>query len=99
MSQQCFSQYTPYQTKKAQEWAANTPILLSTSTSNIPTDGAYKFDPSTHQYSLLEGTLLADAVGKAAMQSDKVGIPVITITYTIWKDNYVCQTCFGEYCP
>ena len=91
-SQQCFSQYTPYQAKKAQEWAANSPILLSSSTSNVPTDGAYKFDPSTHQYSLLEGSLLADAVGKAAMQSDEVGIPVITIIGTIGGKNNVCQT-------
>jgi hypothetical protein len=91
-SQQCFSQYIPYQAMKAQEWAANTPILLSSSTSDVPADGAYKFNPTTHKYSLLEGSLLAEAVGIAAMPPDEVGIPVITLIGTIGKDKRVCQT-------
>ncbi len=90
-SQQCFSQYTPYQAMKAQEWAANTPILLSSTTSDVPTDGAYKFDPTTHRYSILEGSLLAETVGEAAMPPDEVGIHVITLIGTIGKERLVCQ--------
>lgn len=91
-SDQCFSQYTPYQAKKSQEWATATPILLSASSSGVATDGAYKFDTSTRQYSPLGGALLADAVGAAAMEPDQVGIPVITLIGTIGSDTSVCQT-------
>ena len=82
-SDQCLSQYTPYQAKKSQNWASQTPILLSSSSSDVPTDGAYKFNPLTHQYLPLEGTLLTDAVGEVAMQPDQVGVPIITLMSTI----------------
>lgn len=90
-SEHCFSQYTPYQAQKSQEWAMNTPILLSASTSSVPVDGAYKFNRSAHKYLPLTGSLLTDAVGEDAMQPDRVGIPVITLMGTIGKDNEVCQ--------
>ncbi|KAL7553122.1 hypothetical protein ACHAWF_016377 [Thalassiosira exigua] len=91
-SQQCFSQYTPYQAKKSQEWASMSPILLSASSADVPVDGAYKFDPSTRSYSPLEGADLTDAVGEAASPPHRVGIPVITLIGTIGKDRDVCQT-------
>lgn len=90
-SEHCFSQYTPYQAQKSQEWAANTPILLSASSSSVPVDGAYKFNRSAHRYLPLKGSLLTDAVGEGAMQPDRVGIPVITLIGTIGKDNEACQ--------
>ncbi|KAL9187796.1 hypothetical protein ACHAXT_006174 [Thalassiosira profunda] len=91
-SEQCFSQYTPYQAKKSQEWAQATPILLSASSSGVPRDGAYKFHAPTRQYSLLERSSLSDAVGDAAMEPDQVGVPVATLVGTIGKDPGVCQT-------
>ena len=91
-SDQCFSQYTPYQAKKSQEWALATPILLSASSSDVPIDGAYKFNSATKSYSPLEGDALTDAAGEAAMQPDQVGVPVVTLIGTISKDPGTCQT-------
>ena len=91
-SDQCFTQYTPYQAKLSLDWALRTPILLSASTSKVPSDGAYLFDSSTHQYSSLQGDTLTNAVGEAALQPDKVGVPIITFIGTIGKDIHVCQT-------
>lgn len=90
-SEHCFSQYTPYQAQKSQEWAINTPMLLSASSSAVPADGAYKFNRSARKYLHLKGSLLSDAVGEDAMPPDKVGVPVITLIGTIGKDVKVCQ--------
>lgn len=91
-SDHCFSQYTPYQAKKSLDWATHTPLLLSPSSSDVPADGAYKFNPATRRYSPLEGTQFTDAVGTSALTPDKVGIPVITLIGTIGADPDVCQT-------
>ena len=77
---------------KSQDWATKTPILLSSSTSNVAIDGAYKLDPSTRQYLPLKGATFTDAVGESAMQPDQVGVPVLTFIGTIGKDIHVCQT-------
>ena len=91
-SESCFSQYTPYQAMKSQDWALSAPILLSAASSNIPSDGAYKFNTSKRQYMPLEGTSLTNAVGDAAMQPYKVGVPVATFIGTIGALPDVCQT-------
>ncbi len=91
-SEHCFSQYTPYQAQKSQEWAANTPLLLSALSSAVPSDGAYKFNRSAHRYLPLKGSLLTDAVGDDAMQPDRVGVPVVTLMGTIGQEIEVCQT-------
>jgi hypothetical protein len=67
-------------------------MLLSSSSSDVSADGAYRFDPSSNEYTRLEGTFLTDAVGESAMQPDQVGVPVITLIGTIGKDSDVCQT-------
>jgi len=39
-------QLPQYQAKKAQEWAMETPVLLSSMSSEVSVDGAYRFSPS-----------------------------------------------------
>jgi len=91
-SQSCFSQYTPYQAKKSQEWALSTPILLSASSSHVPKDGAYQFNHESKEYVELKGQSFLDALGESAMQPLQVGVPVVTIVGTIGIDQEVCQT-------
>lgn len=79
-SDQCYSQYTPYQAKKSQEWALRTPALLSSISSHVPEDGAYEFDPETRGFVRLDGEKLTNAVGEAALRPERVGIPVVTFS-------------------
>lgn len=88
----CFSQYTPYQAQLSQNWAMSTPILLSASTSEVPLDGAYQFNPTRHQYMQLNGQDLIDATGVSVMEPDEVGVPVVTLIGTVGVERDVCQT-------
>jgi hypothetical protein len=88
----CFSQYTPYQAQIAQEWSMATPVLLSSSASDVPRDGAYQFSAERKQYLPLIGSELNDAAGSDAMLPDRVSIPVVTLIGTIGANRDVCQT-------
>jgi len=88
----CFSQYTPYQAQVSQEWAMSTPLLLSSSSGDVPIDGAYKFNSTIKQYVPLVGQGLTNAVGQYAMLPDQVSIPVVTLIGTIGATRDVCQT-------
>ena len=88
----CFSQYTPYQAEISQEWAMSTPVLLSSSSSDVPRDGAYQFNAARKEYTPLVGSDLADAAGEHAMTPDQVSIPIVTLIGTIGASRDVCQT-------
>lgn len=88
----CFSQYTPYQCEISQEWAMSTPVLLSSASSDVPRDGAYKFDVTKKQYVPLSESELVDAAGEHAMLPDQVSVPIVTLIGTIGASRDVCQT-------
>lgn len=70
----------------------STPLLLSSTSSDVPIDGAYLFNSTIRQYVPLVGQGLTDAAGQYAMLPDQVSIPVVTLIGTIGATRDVCQT-------
>jgi hypothetical protein len=67
----CFNYYTAYHGQQSQNWGFQTPQILSTDVSSVPSDGLYLYNTSTKSLdpTIPEPTFMAPV---------ETGIPVIT---------------------
>jgi len=90
-SETCFPQYTAYHAQKSQNWAKASPVLLSSKTSGVPSDGAYLFNEATRNYDKVTDAQVVSLVDSYAMPPVKVGVPVLTFIGTLGKLLETCQ--------
>ena len=91
-SETCFPQYTAYHAKKSQNWAKAQPVLLSTKTSGVPSDGAYLFNTASHQYNKIADSNVVNLVDKYSMPPVNVSVPVVTMIGILGQTDITCQT-------
>lgn len=83
-----------YGAQKSQNWAKQSPILLSSSVSGVASgDGAYVLDSYTGQYSKISNQDVTSKVHASALAPVEVGIPTYTFIGTLGATaSGACQT-------
>lgn len=81
----CFNYYTAYHAQKSQNWGVQSPQILSSDTSNVPSDGLYQFNSATK-------SLIKASPETRFMAPVETGIPVVTFIGTLGSDTSTCQT-------
>jgi hypothetical protein len=84
----CFEHYTGYHGQRSQQWGYETTQVLSSDTSNVPSDGLYLYDTGKD---VLSGT---NPESRFSVPLE-TGVPVITIVSIVHRETTIFSRPFS----